>query len=196
VTLQYDASEADIVLANQELAVTPEGKQLWQRLRRFRMVVGGVVGAMTWALSSLPLLWLPLYVIGCVLLLGVFLDSALRRNDIRMTIRRLVKDSKGKGIVGERRMTLTPEGLVVVSETGSQTVFWSALEKLLETPSFLLFQRSERDYVLLPKRVFTTPQHQAAFLAAVERFRQGQAQSGAEPLKQTQAWYQSKDQVG
>lgn len=197
MTLQYDVSEAEIILANQELALTPDGKRLWRRFRRFRMVVGGVVGALIWLILSLrltiSLAFFPLYVLGFMALFGMGLDSVLRRRDIRVAIRRMVQENKGKGVIGQRRLTLAPEGMTVVSDTGSQTVFWSALEKALETPGFLLLQKTEGDYVLLPKHAFTSPQHQAEFLATVERFRLGQVQAASELQKQ--AWYQSRDQV-
>ncbi|WP_369016086.1 YcxB family protein [Armatimonas sp.] len=127
---------------------------------------------------------------GCVLFR--ILDSVVRSRDIRVSIRRAIRLREGKGILGEYSYELTQDGLVTRSTLGTETCFWSAVESIVETPGYIFLRTSKLDYLLIPKHAFSSPQHQAEFLAQVESFRLGQ---NAPPTPLKSAWYQSKDQT-
>lgn len=194
MTLDYTVSEDGLVQANYELSQTPEGKRLWKRLKVFRLVGGTLIGMLLWLMWSLMHLPTPggvfLWAAAGAALFGLVLHPALRRFDIRQSLRRVLKD--GKGIVGPRQLELTPEGITVRSQTGVQTFFWSSVEGLVETEAYLYSRNSKIEYLLIPKTAFASPQHLTEFCDTFERLREGQGQA-VPPQKQ--AWYQSKENV-
>jgi hypothetical protein len=108
-----------------------------------------------------------------------------------------IKSGKFKDLFCVRNISIAPDGLHQKTEFGERRLNWSAVRSVGETATHFFFEAPGQEFFMVPKHAFASPQHQTEFLASVERYRQAQGQGqGSEPLKQTQAWYQSKDQVG
>ncbi|MBB6051096.1 YcxB family protein [Armatimonas rosea] len=202
MTLEYERTPEHWTAAN--IALFENSERGKKRLRALRGVVGGlclVVSILVFlAVAILAELALPLRIFGVVAcavvtaLATYHLTPVMARSEIKQVVQTLVRRGRHAEFFGKKRVTLDDEGLRIRGETAEELHFWKRVREVLVTESYILFRIGENQLMELPKSLFATPQHQAEFLAAVERYRQEQASPSPEP--QRQAWYQSKDQVG
>ncbi|WP_394794403.1 hypothetical protein [Armatimonas sp.] len=196
MTLRYEMTLDDQVKYNLYL----QNKQYPRRSKRATVGFYVMMIVMT-ALMLLTSLWeasfrgpqvYHLFVLVFVAFFLYIAWASTEKGQRTLVEKQVRKNTEFLKYVGQREVRLEPLGIRSIAVSGERFLTWESVT-LEESEEALVFSLSLLDSIVVPKRVFSTPQHQAEFVAAVERFRQGQAE-GSEPLKQS--WYQSKDQVG
>lgn len=97
---------------------------------------------------DMPVLFLmiPFFILG--VLWAVFYPAYFYRL-IRRNARKMVREGKGEGILGDHTMIFTEEGLREISSTGEKMQSWSGIEKIGEDPSnFYLFNSGMSAYII------------------------------------------------
>ena len=94
----------------------------------------------------------------------------------------------GRTLTGHLKYSATDNGLVAVSEFSNSTIFWSGIEKVIETKEFFAFHFSSAQAFFIPKRAFTSPQQGIEFLRLVEKYR---TEATGTPIPETTkgAWW-------
>lgn len=91
-------------------------------------------------------LFVPFLLMG--ILWAIFYPAYLYRH-IRRTARKMVREGKSDGMLGNRTMIFTEEGLREISSTGEKTQLWSGIEKIGEDQSnFYLFNSGMSAYIV------------------------------------------------
>jgi YcxB-like protein len=199
MTVSYALQEEDIHAMFQFFnAKTERGKA---NQKRTRWILSSFMAFVSWCLAALlssllpgsgfyhPLLVPPLAFLGFY-----FYFPRQQKEAVRTEVTTNLKSGAFNDLLVARTLEVSAEGLRQRSAFGERVVYWSAVRRVEEYEGNLLLEVPGNEFFLVPPRAFADPQHQAQFVATIERYRQGQASTTAEPLRQS--WYQSKDQVG
>ncbi len=174
--VEYTLTEDDFLQLNLHgYEVVPALK--WQNMMIRRGIpLGGVaygivLTAMAWkGPSSLSDKMLgPVFVGMCFLLLLVFpklLEYAMRRN-----VRTLMRARQNSPLGGPLRLMLLPEEIHITTSGSHNSYKWSAILNVTEIPTHYFFWISQRDALIMPKRVFPTPELQKEFEQTFQRYR-------------------------
>lgn len=110
-----------------------------------------IVGFILAKVSEGPLfLWLSIF-----LLLGIawyffypkyFYHSVMRR------VRKMLKEGKNEGLLGEHLMTVSEEGIHDISSSGETSVKWPSIENFTEDEHNLYFYNTSLSAYIIPKR--------------------------------------------
>ncbi len=85
------------------------------------------------------------------------------------------------GALGQHTLTICPERLRQKSLVSESAVGWQSFTELTEDSRYLFFFMSQRFGLIVPKRVFPTPEQAQAFLETAQAYRKS-ALDGTLPL--------------
>lgn len=142
-------------------------------MRRKRLIWGVIVPVcwcLAWlaAVMSTGAFWtsaralLPL-LIGAPFLAWVIWRSPVRGAKAVATQHDYAKES---GMLGKRRVSLTPQGITESGEFGESTTRWSALNKIDTTDTHAFFYNSELTAIVVPVRAFKSAEEFERFVQA------------------------------
>lgn len=104
-----------------------------------RITDGSLVGALI-IFSGMGILWIIYY--------PKYFYSLIARQSKKM-----LKEGKNDGLLGERYMILSDEGIVDSSVNGETKVKWAGIKKLEEDSDYFYFYNSSVSAYILPKRM-------------------------------------------
>jgi hypothetical protein len=115
--------------------------------------------------------------IGGLLIAGLgvaayFGVPAVSRWFLRISIRKLVKKTHNRNLVGERRITIAPEYVVCSSPGIQQVARWTGVERVLIEKDYLFIFLTALDALVLPRRAFNSEQHFREYALLAEKYRQ------------------------
>ena len=104
---------------------------------------------------------------------GALLSVAVSMAFMLLRVRRAVKD--GDGVLGEHDYVLTESGLHEKTLVNETLATWSGIERVDRTRTFAFIVMRNGAFHIIPRRSFTSLEHEAGFLSEIER----RASSGA-----------------
>ncbi|MEH7253690.1 YcxB family protein [Neobacillus niacini] len=104
-------------------------------------------------LADIPFLYafIPFLFVG--ILWVVFYPKYFQNRIISQT-KKMIREGKNEGLLGEHTMLLTEEGIVDTNPTGETKVKWSGIIKMKEDQANLYLYNSSVSAYILPKREF------------------------------------------
>lgn len=70
-------------------------------------------------------------------------------------VKKMMKEGRNEGLLGEHHMLLTSEGIVDNNTTGETKVAWSGIQEVKEDKNYLYLYNSSVSAYILPKREIT-----------------------------------------
>ncbi|WHY01416.1 YcxB family protein [Neobacillus sp. DY30] len=103
------------------------------------------------SIADIPFLYaaIPFLIVG--ILWAVFYSKYFYYTISRQT-KKMIREGKNEGIIGEHTMNMTEEGIVDTNPNGETKVNWSGFIKLVEDESSLYLYNSAVSAYIIPKR--------------------------------------------
>lgn len=121
-------------------------------IQRYMFPIFCIAGAYLFSrFGDVPFLWMfiPLLVFG---LIGFVFYPKYFYSHVARATKKMIKEGKNEGLLGNHTMLLTDEGIVDKNPTGETKVDWAGINKIKESgDSFYLYNSAVSAYIL-PKR--------------------------------------------
>lgn len=152
MNIHYQLTEEDFIQFNlfhlQNSKVGKRSLRLQQFISPVIFIGAAFLLSMYSNLSFIPLLiGFGLVSIGWMLFFPKYYVSLIRRN-----VRKMFREGRNDGLLGERQMILSDEGIVDRSKNGETTLTWRAIEKMAEDETHIYLYNSSVSAYILPKR--------------------------------------------
>lgn len=129
----------------------------------------------------------PVWILPVALLSGglMTLSIALRgRQYVEGHTRQYIKRGLFDRFLGERTVTLKPEGYHVAWKDGEMLMRWSGFKRWESDESHLYLFWSEEEFGSIPLRVFRNPAHMQQFLETLEECREAAVNGVPAPVRE------------
>jgi hypothetical protein len=118
------------------------------------------------------------FVSGSVLVAMWIYRTLARRYLIRRNLQRLYAGGKNLSVVGQRRITITPEFVMCAAPLSQSVHRWAGVEKVRADQDGIYIFNTSLSAFVLPRRAFHSEQHFHDFAATAEKYlRQGWSSS-------------------
>lgn len=124
-------------------------------IQRFLMPVFFIIAAFIFfGIGDMPLVF-PLIIFGLISTLWiVFYPKYFYRLIMRQS-KKMLKEGKNDGLLGEQQITLSGEGIVYLTSNSESQVKWSGIKKIVEDRDFFYLYNSSISAYILPKRALS-----------------------------------------
>jgi hypothetical protein len=95
-------------------------------------------------------------------------------------VRRLFRESEGKGEFVRRRLLISPEGLATATEHIDESLRWPAIEKIVPAAEHVFFYTSPTAAIIVPKHAFPDEGRFSEFVELARRYHE-QSRAATEP---------------
>ena len=173
-----DITKDDVVAYNMyHFAHSPAVRQQGFRAVAVTLVVlvvwSGLLGVLVFGsdgpLDTARAIW-PLLLGPPLFLLVMILVFRRRTRRTRKTVERMLDEGENKGLFGEHRITLTPEGVNDSSDFHKKLTSWDAVERVAVTDQHLFVYTNAIEAVIVPRRSFPNEASFTSFVEAAKRF--------------------------
>lgn len=97
----------------------------------------------------------PLIVFGLISVVWVIYYPKYFYNLVMRQSKKMLKEGKNDGLLGQQQMTLSEEGIVYVTSNGESQVKWSGVKKIEEDSDYFYLYNSSVSAYILPKRALS-----------------------------------------
>lgn len=105
----------------------------------------------------------------CVISFAIY-PYLIRRSSMK-TIEKLALEGKNKGMLGDQKLELASEALVVTTQSSTSTMNWSAVERIATTDDHAFLYVSAISALMVPRNAFDSQSEFQAFVAQAEAYR-------------------------
>lgn len=120
-------------------------------IQRFLMPVFVIIVAFIFSgIGDMPLVF-PLIIFGLISILWIVFYPKYFYYLIMRQSKKMLKEGKNDGLLGEQQMTLSEDGIVYLANGESQ-VKWPGIKKVVEDSDFFYLYNSSISAYILPKR--------------------------------------------
>ena len=98
------------------------------------------------------IMFIPMFIIA---ILWFFFYPKYFYNSIIRQSKKMIKEGKNNGLLGEHTMTLTDEGISDLNQKGETKVKWSGIEMFKEDDEYFYLYNSSVSSYILPKRALS-----------------------------------------
>lgn len=121
-------------------------------IQRFLTPVFFIIVAFIFSLiGDMPFVF-PLIIFGLISILWITFYPKYFYNLVMRHSKKMLKEGKNDGLLGEQQMTLSEEGIVYLTSIGESQVKWSGIKKVVEDSDFFYIYNSSVSAYILPKR--------------------------------------------
>jgi len=155
--LRFSASFDDIVAFNRyHFAHSP-----WMKRRRvFSLWVMPLIFVFVFGAMALHHHHWGLAIVGFFGALILFLSALYRYGPgTARRVRRLYREGKNKGLLGERLIELTRDGLIVRTEVGESKIKWDGIERIARTDDYSFIYLNAITAVIIPRKAIVEGDH-------------------------------------
>ena len=199
MTVRFERTEESMVDCTMELlALTPAGQAIRKRFILCMAALFAALGALLVALLELLLTsrvtGQPLQAALAFGIFGYFWVDLQYRRYVRAHVRKLRRAEATRDLFGPREIALEAGGVRTKGATIEILRHWPAVNGILETPGFIVFEFADGT-VEVPRSAFPTPDAASAFAQQACRLRAGtaEAQAVATANPGNGSWYHSKE---
>jgi YcxB-like protein len=209
-TIHFNQTVNDLVAFSQELTVkrfTPPEEQTASRpFRGWGILLWAGIFLLSCCIALLPevrntIAWfIPLLarivlegLIGLAILLGILAVSGFLKVSFKPVSQQLTEQftqwlaaGRVNRMIGERTVTIAPEGVTTTSRVGTDFTSWAGVEDIVETPHCLFLYTDVNAAVCIPKDAFADEAERGTFLSLAKRY-QEQYGPGAAELQKNRA---------
>lgn len=150
--IKYHLTEEDYLKFNMFHINTSESANKSLKTQRYAVPFVYIIFSYIFAnLADIPFLYalIPFLIVG---ILWVIFYPKYFQSRILSQTKKMIREGKNEGLLGEHTMTLTDEGIVDTNPTGETKVNWSGIIKLKEDDSNLYVYNSSVSAYIIPKR--------------------------------------------
>lgn len=124
-------------------------------LQRFLTPVFFIIVAFIFSkMGDMPFVF-PLIVFGMISVLWVIYYPKYFYSHVMRQSKKMLKEGKNDGLLGQQQMTLSEEGIVYLTSNGESQVKWSGIKKIVEDSDFFYLYNSSVSAYILPKRALS-----------------------------------------
>lgn len=105
-------------------------------------------------IGDMPLVF-PLIIFGLLSILWIIFYPKYFYYLIMRQSKKILKEGKNDGLLGEQQITLSGEGIVYLTSNGESQVKWSGIKKVDEDSDFFYLYNSSISAYILPKRALS-----------------------------------------
>lgn len=150
--IKYNLTEEDYVNFNLFHFKNSESASKSLNMQRYSIPFIYLIVAYVFSnLADIPFLYafIPFLIAG---ILWVLFYPKYFQKRIRSQTKKMIKEGKNEGLLGEHSMLLTEDGIVDTNSNGETKVNWSGIIKMKEDQSNLYLYNSSVSAYILPKR--------------------------------------------
>ncbi|MEH7178280.1 YcxB family protein [Neobacillus vireti] len=116
-------------------------------------------------LADIPFLYafIPFLIMG---IFWVLFYPKYFQNRIKSQTKKMIREGKNEGLLGEHTMLLTEDGIIDTNSNGETKVNWSGVVKMMEDNSNLYLYNSSVSAYIIPKRELKELEEVRAFFEA------------------------------
>ena len=171
--IEIDLTEEDI-LAFQMWALRnmPEYQQRVRRGKAIVIVAAIVVFALIFLLSEATVLECALMALPLIVGIAVYLlsESFLRERIVRQLVKPTIRRIHSQGGTGRATLEFDREGISGVSQMGSGTVRWNALQRCVEVEQYIFLQLNNDTGFIVPREAFPAESDYERFKSELTEF--------------------------
>jgi len=155
VEVQYEVTMADMVEFNRyHMAHSPTVRR---SLRTARVLASAGFVAIGIVISVEQGTFTGLAVFGLASVLWFLLMPALVRRRTIKTVRRMLSEGEGRGLLGKCTLSIAVDGSRVVRETGESTFAWCAVDRIVTAERYVYIYVGATSALVIPKSAFADP---------------------------------------
>jgi hypothetical protein len=130
------------------------------------LAAGGVLLALAWFRTGGRLRLVDIIVaLGAALVAYLFAVFYLKRNYIRRVV--ALTSDKNPNFQRNMQYTIEADGLAAVSDLGTSTLHWSAIQRMEQDPTYIYLSLPGVSTILIPKSAFLNADQQEAFATSL-----------------------------
>ena len=172
----FDIELEDIHAFDTHYAATSKAPQ--RARRAVRLVLTLLLALLLCALGAWIRAPLPFWLTGGLILAAWWKIYPYRVAAlVRANTERTYREGKNLGLVGPHRVTIDSEWLTEATEERESRTRWRAVERVAETPGHVFVYVSGFSAVVVPRKVFASPEEAADFVATCRKL----SGTGAKP---------------
>jgi hypothetical protein len=93
------------------------------------------------------------------------------RTHVGKLMKKLLAEGENKGLIGPRRLSITPESLNGATAFGESVTKWTAVEKIVVVEEYAYIHTGAMSAFIIPKRAFADDRAFQTFVETAERYR-------------------------
>jgi len=169
MTIKYENTFDDIIVFNKfHYENSPSVKRSTYLLQLFLPVSYFVIWLVDGLLDKFSFKYLIIFFI--ISILWVFFIPILNkwyhiRNSIKM-----YSEGDNKIFIGQRILTISPNGIIVKSDNGESKINWNLVNKIVESNDHLYIYVSSVSAYIIPKKIFKDEIDQNNFMKTLKEF--------------------------
>ena len=164
--IKYNLTEEDYLNFNLFHIKNSESARKSLNMQRYSIPFIYLIVAYVFSnLADIPFLYafIPFLIVGVS---WVLFFPKYFQNRIRSQTKKMIREGKNEGLLGEHTMLMTEDGIVDTNPTGETKVKWSGIIKMKEDQANLYLYNSSVSAYILPKRELNNLKEVRAFFEA------------------------------
>lgn len=170
MTVEYFVTEDDFINYQLHFAKRSPTMQRQLKLQRYGFACVFVLfGLLMTLVSTMPdIIWIMTYTAAAVAWI-IYYPHYFQRY-LKKLSRKLLREKKNSGMLGQQTLTITPNELIGIDETGRSVLSWSAIEEVEMTESYLYIHIGSLRAAVIPVTAFSTLAECRAFYDEAARY--------------------------
>ena len=173
MTIAYETNENDVAAWSVHRIFSDP--QHVRRLRAQRVAVAflSAISFCFFLIAVLPdsSLFIAPLLSSFVAVLAYVARERTEKREIAAKTKRYVHQGGLKVALGQREVTVRPNGLHIASPEFESLLKWPSIKQIRKTEAHLFIHWSENEIFAIPRRAFADEMHEALFFSEIERYR-------------------------
>lgn len=170
--IQFELFEKDYIDFNMHyISISPTIKRSIFIHRYIISIIYLIAPFVATKITNIPLWYWSIGFILMYIVWVIFYPKYFRMRAIKHVVK-LLKESKNVGMIGKYSLSLTPDCIIGINDSGESRTNWSSVENISETEDYIFIYIGSMKAYIVPLRAFEYEDEKVAFVNKLNEYRE------------------------
>lgn len=170
--LQFELFENDYVDFNMHyMSISPTIKRSIFIQRYIISIIYLIAPFVSAKITDIPLWYWSIGFILLYIIWVIFYPKYFRKRAIKQVVK-LLKEGKNVGIIGKYTLSLTPDCIIGINDSGESKTNWGSVENIYDTENHIFIYVGSMKAYIVPLRAFKTKDEKVFFINKLNEYRE------------------------